>query len=71
MFWDGEFSYSERTIHGPESIAAELERFVREVRPYPSWLLAGDLARRRAFSAGQRVAHGIARRLKARGPLNA
>ena len=71
MFWDGEFSYSERTIHGPESIAAELERFVREVRPYPSWLLAGDLAQRRAFGAGQRVAHGIARRLKARGPLNA
>ena len=46
LFWDGEFTCTERTIHGPDHIEAELERYVRDIRPYPSWLIAADDVRR-------------------------
>ena len=34
LFWEGSFEFEERVIHGSDAQAAELRRFVREVRPY-------------------------------------
>jgi hypothetical protein len=46
LFWEDAFEYGERTIHGLDAQAAELERFVRATRPYPAAALrASDAAR--------------------------
>jgi hypothetical protein len=42
LFWEGSFSFSESTLHGLDSIAAELEGFVNRYRPYPRWLLKAE-----------------------------
>ena len=34
LFWEGSFGFKERLIHGVENQAAELEGYVRRVRPY-------------------------------------
>lgn len=39
FFWDDSFTYSETTIHGVDELAADLEAFVRSVKPYPEWQL--------------------------------
>lgn len=62
LFWEGGFEFEERTIHGSEAQAAELEGFVRRTRPYPPALLqASDAARAVANLAGR--AAGRLRRL--------
>lgn len=61
LFWDGDFRSSERTIHGVDAIARELERFVQQTHPYPAWQLRLDGGLRWA----RRLAHralGKARR---------
>lgn len=55
LFWEDSFSFSERTIHGPENIAVELERFVRDAHPYPEWLLSTDAACRAALNTARRA----------------
>jgi hypothetical protein len=60
LFWSDRFDYDERTIHGSGAQAAELERFVRQTRPYaPGILRASDAARQAA-----RLARGAARRFR-------
>lgn len=50
LFWNDRFEYEERTIHGLDTIDAELEGYVRATRPYPAWRLkASALARRASF----------------------
>jgi hypothetical protein len=34
LFWEGTFDYTERSIHGSSAQARELERFIRNTRPY-------------------------------------
>jgi hypothetical protein len=63
MFWDGDFKYRERTIHGLENIAAELDRFVRETRPYPRWMLALDDMQRGGWALARRVRGKLGRLL--------
>jgi hypothetical protein len=63
LFWDDAFQFSERTIHGVENEAAELERFVQQNRPYPGWRLKLDQALRRVNAVGQRLVGGVCRRL--------
>ncbi len=63
LFWDGQFTYHERTIHGVEAIAHELEEYVARVHPYPAWRLAWDRLARRSRQLGRRVWSGIGRRL--------
>lgn len=53
LFWEGSFEYEERTIHGPDAQAAELEGFVRKIRPYSRARLRG--------SDGLRTVAGLAR----------
>jgi hypothetical protein len=60
LFWSDRFEYFERTIHGSDAQAAELERFVRETRPYSPMLLKGSDAARE----GLRLARGAARRVR-------
>jgi len=67
LFWDGSFSYSERTIHGTEAIAEELGRFVGAVRPYPKWLVGLDRAARWPVAMGRRAARRLRRRIQRRG----
>ena len=55
LFWEDFFSWSEAVLHGVETIEAELERFVRDTRPYPSWLLRADRALRMALSFPHRA----------------
>jgi SAM-dependent methyltransferase len=55
LFWDGTFSFSERTIHGLTDIAAELEGFVRRSHRYPGWVLAADRLMARGRSLVRRV----------------
>jgi hypothetical protein len=55
LFWEGSFAFAERTIHGPENIAAELEAYVRRIRPYPRWLLSLDARARAAGNLGHRA----------------
>lgn len=52
LWWEGDFRSEERTIHGPDSIAHELEAFVAASRPHSSLCLALDDARR---ELGQRL----------------
>jgi hypothetical protein len=60
MFWSDGFDYFERTIHGSDAQAAELERFVRAIRPYSPALLGASDAARQAL----RLARGATRRLR-------
>jgi hypothetical protein len=55
LFWQESFEYSETTLHGVETIAAELEQFVRRIRPYPEWLVKADATVRRASHLNDRV----------------
>jgi len=55
LFWDDSFAFSETTIHGVENIAAELERFVQQERPYPRWLVRLDRRYRQARALEGRV----------------
>jgi hypothetical protein len=55
LFWEGSFSWSEAILHGVDTIEAELERFVRDTRPYPGWLLRADRALRVASSLPRRA----------------
>jgi hypothetical protein len=55
LFWDHAFTYAERTIHGLDNIAAELEGFVQAIRPYPRWLVAADRRWRRLGALGSRA----------------
>ena len=64
LFWEGDFTYSEQTIHGVENIAAELERFVREHRPYNSLRLTASRGFSRARGLGQRLLNKAERTLK-------
>ncbi len=64
LFWDGAFTWSEETIHGPEHIAAELARFVEATHPYPRWLVGLDGAVRAAARLGRRVVGGVVRRTR-------
>ena len=64
LFWDDSFSYSETTIHGIENIAAELQRFVQSVRPYPEWLLRADRMFREAQILKVRIAAKLERTLR-------
>jgi hypothetical protein len=63
LHWEGSFTFSERTIHGVGEQAAELESFVRRVRPYPAWRLAADAQARGVLSHAQRIGRGVRRRL--------
>jgi hypothetical protein len=60
LFWEGSFDFEERTIHGSEAQAAELERFVQATRPYgPAVLRASDAAR-----AASRLIRGASHRAR-------
>src|SRR5215210_156584 len=61
LFWEGSFSWSETVLHGVDTIEAELERFVRERRPYPGWLVDADRAVRTAVTLPRRVAAKVRR----------
>lgn len=61
LFWDGDFSHSERTIHGVDNIASELQRFVNDVRPYSEWLLSADRITRGALRNATRVIRKVER----------
>jgi hypothetical protein len=61
LFWDDAFSFRERTIHGPENIAAELDGFVRRTHPHPRWLLLGDQAALTAADLARRAVRKVGR----------
>jgi SAM-dependent methyltransferase len=42
LFWIDRFAYRERTIHGVDRIAGELDGFVRRVHPYSRWRLRSE-----------------------------
>ena len=63
LFWDEQFSYRERTIHGLGNIAEELERFVELVHPYSRLHLAGDAALHQVHGFAHRVHRKISRLL--------
>jgi hypothetical protein len=44
LFWEDQFTYRERTIHGIANIASELEGFVQRVHPYSRWRLRTEAA---------------------------
>jgi hypothetical protein len=64
LFWQDSFQYSEVTLHGIETIAAELEQFVRRSRPYPEWLMRADASVRGAATLNDRIIGKIKRTLK-------
>jgi hypothetical protein len=60
LFWEGDFSYSEVTIHGLENQADELASFVDKVRPYsPVRLMAASAASRVNHLAGRVYRRGV------------
>ena len=61
MFWNGSFVFSERTIHGTDRIAEELESYVRRHRPYPEMLIAADRSVGQARALARRAAGRIRR----------
>ena len=68
LFWNDTFDFSETVIHGAEEQAAELERFVRSVRPYSTLALAGERAVEKTIHFANRVAGYARRHLPARKP---
>ena len=65
LFWEGGFTTEERILYGEPAVAAELEAFVRKVRPYPGWRLGladrirtADQLRARAVGKVQRTVAG-------------
>jgi hypothetical protein len=60
LFWERGFEFEERTIHGTDAQAEELQRFVQRHRPYPSARLAASDRLR----AGSRIVRGAARRAR-------
>jgi hypothetical protein len=64
LFWQDSFKYSEATLHGVETIAAELEQFVRCRRPYPEWLMKADSTVRGALHLNDRIMGKMKRTLK-------
>jgi hypothetical protein len=61
LFWEGSFVWSETVLHGVDTIEAELERYVREIRPYPGWLVAADRALRTASGLSRRAVAKVRR----------
>ena len=61
LFWDDSFSWSETLLYGVGTIDAELERYVRERRPYPSWLVRADRSLRTAWSLPRRAVAKVRR----------
>lgn len=55
LFWNDTFRFSEITLYGPDSIHAELLRFVQAVHPYPEWQLAVDRIWRGGMSLARRA----------------
>jgi hypothetical protein len=55
LFWEQQFEFEERVIHGSEAQAAELRRFVREVRPYSPTILGAADASDRVFGLAGRA----------------
>jgi hypothetical protein len=49
------------TIHGVDAIAAELERFVRQVHPYPAWRLGLNRASRHMGGLARHAARKLRR----------
>ena len=64
LFWESDFAYSERTIHGANNVAAELERYVAETHPYPAWWRGADMAFGAAESFNLRVKGKLRRTLQ-------
>ena len=61
LFWDDSFTFAERTIHGPDNIASELEGFVRRTHPHPRWVLLADRVAGAVANLGRRVVGKIGR----------
>lgn len=55
LFWTDSFTFSEATIHGPDTIEAELARYVSAVHPYPTWLVRADQGYRHSLSLVRRA----------------
>jgi hypothetical protein len=66
LFWEGSMEISEVTLHGVNTIEAELDRFVRSIRPYPPLLVAADRAYRKVRSLPRRVVDKIKREARKR-----
>jgi Methyltransferase domain len=55
LFWEQQFECEERVIHGSDAQAAELRRFVREVRPYSRMILGAADASDKVFGLAGRA----------------
>ncbi|HEV3075632.1 MAG TPA: methyltransferase domain-containing protein [Thermoanaerobaculia bacterium] len=55
LFWSDSFRFVEISIHGPDSIHAELSRYVHTVHPYPAWRLGADRAWRGGAALARRA----------------
>jgi hypothetical protein len=55
LFWEGGFDFHERTIHGVDSIAHELEAFVQNTHPYSTLRLKLDAGYRSMRDVGRRI----------------
>jgi hypothetical protein len=64
LFWEDRFTFRERTIHGVDRIADELEAFVGRTHAYPGWFRAAGRLWSRAESLAARVTGGVARHLR-------
>jgi hypothetical protein len=64
LFWEGSFSFEEPIIHGVDALAAELERFVQSVHPYPPLRLAADEGLRQLDSLRHRAQGKLKRTLR-------
>ncbi len=66
LFWQGGFTFSERTIHGPDNVARELAAFVHRLRPYPGALRAADRGWRSLRRLGHRARGKLTRMMRGR-----
>lgn len=63
MFWDGDFTFEERFIHGMDEQERELADFVASVRPYSAARLRLDSVMSRGGRLARRIVAGVRRRL--------
>jgi len=64
LFWEDRFAFSEVTLHGVDTIAEELERFVRGHGVYSEVRLAADAAARQVKSLAWRAVWKLQRTLR-------
>ena len=64
LFWNGEFAFGERIIHGDDEQRAELQGFVERHHPASAWMRGWSAVEDLAWSLSERIPRKLAKLLR-------